>query len=162
MGETGRLEGAAGRGVPFPSWHQALVRSTRATLPLPPPGPLGCPLRARAPGGVPRGETHESMSPPRLGTPGVSHSDASPHSASSNPSKSPFKSSYQFVAPAILLRVIRSRPRSPRSRCLSRLPGGSLLCNLSSLAGPRKIVASQFVQLFPARTRGTTSKLFVG
>lgn len=35
-----------------------------------------------------------------LQPPGVSHSQVGPHSASSNLSKSPFKSSYQFMVPA--------------------------------------------------------------
>ena len=69
-----------------------------------------------------------------------------PHSASSSSSKPPQKRFSQFVAPAA------SAPGKQFSGCssvfgfLSRLQGGSLLCNLPSLL--RKVIDFQFVCFF--------------
>ena len=84
----------------------------------------------------------------RLCPPGVSHPQASPHSASNNSSKLPFKCFYYLLALVAFVPGKQILAVTLWIHPSLRFQGGNLPCKLSSLLCPRKVMDFQFVQLF--------------
>ena len=93
------------------------------------------------------GEAHRHVGGglPGLLSPGVSHSDASPHSASLSWSKLPFMFSYQFMASAASASGKQIQGVTCRIYLSFKIISSLLPCVLSSLMGQRKVVDLQVV-----------------